>query len=65
MGSAFYSEAQIWPWARDPELVMFGINWSDKPDLVCHRRHAECDHEAPHLMTECGRFAASLEDQPR
>lgn len=56
MGCAFYSEAQVWLWARDPELVMFAINWSDKPDLVMHRQHAECPLECPHLMTECQRF---------
>ena len=57
MGSAFYAEQQIWPWARSHELVMFAINWSDKPDLVCHRQHRECLREDPHLMSECGRFS--------
>lgn len=56
MGSAFYAEWQIWPWARDPELVMFGVNWSDEPDRVLHRPHRDCSQESPHLMTECGRF---------
>lgn len=56
MGSAFYSEAQIWPWARDPELVMFTVNWSDHPDYVLHVPHVECPSECPHLFTECDRF---------
>ena len=56
MGSAFYSEAQIWPWVRDPAFVTFAINWSDRPDLVCHEAHADCPFEAPHLLATCGRF---------
>ncbi len=65
MGSAFYAEHHIYPWARNPELVMFSINWSDRPDLVCHCRHSECDREDPHLMTECGRFTASPTEPER
>jgi hypothetical protein len=61
MGSAFYAEQQIHEWARDPELVMFSVNWSDKEDHVCHRRHVECDREDPHLLSECGRFVEPAE----
>lgn len=56
VGTAFYAESQIWPWVSDSEFVMFALNWSDKPDWVCHRSHPECELEIPHLMSECGRF---------
>lgn len=56
MGCAFYSEAQIWDWVRDPEFVMFAMNWSDKEDLVCHQVHEECKIQEPHLISQCGRF---------
>src|SRR4051812_7048849 len=62
MGTAFYAEAQIWPWMRDEplrsELVMFAMNWDDRPDFVCHVRHVECDREDPHTMIDCGRFTS-------
>ncbi len=59
MSNAFYAEHQIWPqisaW-RDKELVMFAVNWTDRPDMVIHQRHPECDREDPHEMNGCGRF---------
>lgn len=63
MGSALYSEAQIWPWVRNPEFVMFALNWSDKPDLVCHLTHPDCEREEPHLMTACGRFKEKINER--
>jgi hypothetical protein len=61
MSQAFYSEAQIWPWVCGDEFVMFAMNWTDKPDWVCHRTHAECLREEPHPMAECGRFCDAAE----
>jgi len=62
MSAAFYSEAQIWPWVRGSEFVMFAINWTDREDFVCHQPHRECRKEAPHLMSTCGRFTGPRED---
>jgi hypothetical protein len=59
MGSAFYSEAQIWPWVRGRGFVMFALNWSDREDLVCHARHPDCPREDPHRFSDCGRFLRS------
>lgn len=56
MGTAFYAEAQIYEWARNPELVIFALNWSDRPDLVCHELLPDCPIEHPHLMIQCNRF---------
>lgn len=50
MGSAFYSEAQIYPWVRTRRgLVMFVRDC----DWVCHTRRRACQKTYPHLITEC------------
>ena len=41
-----------------PETVcfLFRIDGGGDDPLVCHLRHRECEIEAPHRMSECGRF---------
>jgi hypothetical protein len=46
-------DCQIEPTYPDHETVVFAIRF---PDGVCHLAHPQCSIEAPHLITECGRF---------
>ena len=58
MGSAFPCDG-----LGSPETVLF-LTWEGKDDsLVCHLPHVECGIEAPHLMSECGRFQTDYDDQ--
>jgi hypothetical protein len=56
MGSAFYAEAQLYPWVRDRAFVLFSLADDSDDALVCHHAHPDCALETPHRLHACGRF---------
>lgn len=42
-----------YPLSKDTHVVVFSIC---DPDKVAHQKHADCDEEYPHPISECGMF---------
>jgi hypothetical protein len=49
------------PYASPEQTVMVSLADIGEDGWVCHLTHRECSTEAPHRMSECGRFQARCE----